>query len=81
MTCSFAPEVVVVIPDFVAVLRAVVGPDQWIALPPSHRTRWDTHPWDDLSMETLPLLHGGDIRRVLTQAVSLFGAASEGALR
>ena len=57
------------------------GPDQWIALPPSHGTRWDTHPWDDLSLEALPLLHGGDLRQTLTQAFSLFGASPEEALR
>jgi 8-oxo-dGTP pyrophosphatase MutT (NUDIX family) len=33
MTCSCVPEVVAVIPDFVAALRAVVGPDHLLWLP------------------------------------------------
>ncbi|MEE4543691.1 hypothetical protein V2S66_17145 [Streptomyces sp. V4-01] len=37
------------------------GPDQWIALPPSHGVHWDTHPWVDRTTSPVELLHGRDV--------------------
>ncbi|MFC5802291.1 hypothetical protein [Streptomyces formicae] len=48
-------------------LRA--GPDQWIAVPPSHGTRWDTPPWSEETHAPIPLLHGGDLRPQLSEAL------------
>lgn len=44
------------------------GPDQWIALPPSHGLRWDTHPWIEQTTTPLPLVHGDDVARHLRMA-------------
>ncbi|MEO3976373.1 hypothetical protein [Streptomyces sp. CAU 1734] len=38
------------------------GPEQWVALPPSQGTRWDTPPWADPAGEPVRLLHGSDVK-------------------
>jgi hypothetical protein len=44
------------------------GPEQSIALPPTHGNRWDTHPWIDNTSTAIPLLHGQDVGRRLAAA-------------
>lgn len=44
------------------------GPDQWVALPPSHGVRWDTHPWIEQTTMPVQLLHGQDAGRHLRAA-------------
>ncbi|MFD5509045.1 hypothetical protein ACFWIB_14880 [Streptomyces sp. NPDC127051] len=51
------------------------GPQQWIALPPSNGTRWDTPPWNEQTNDPIPLLHGGDVRAHLTEALAYEAAA------
>ncbi|MEU5160094.1 hypothetical protein AB0G74_10855 [Streptomyces sp. NPDC020875] len=45
------------------------GPTGWIALPPSHRTRWDTPPWHDRTGHPVLLPHGQEIRSHLLEAL------------
>ncbi|MFE7032420.1 hypothetical protein ACFU9Y_19090 [Streptomyces sp. NPDC057621] len=45
------------------------GPEGWIALPPSHRVRWDQEPWTDAAHTPCRLLHGRDVGHQLTQAL------------
>lgn len=45
------------------------GPGQWVALPPSHGTRWDSPPWHEQTHQPLPLLHGQDLLLPLTEAL------------
>lgn len=47
-----------------------IGPDQWVALPPSHGARWDTPPWDEQTYQPVPLLHGSTLRPVLAEALA-----------
>lgn len=44
------------------------GPDQWIAIPPSHGVRWDTQPWVEQTSTPAPLLNGRDVGRHLDTA-------------
>jgi hypothetical protein len=46
------------------------GPEQWIALPPSHGTRWDTPPWDEQTYTPLPLLHGARLQPHVADALT-----------
>ncbi|MFG2918571.1 hypothetical protein ACGF0D_37515 [Kitasatospora sp. NPDC048298] len=41
------------------------GPGDWIAVPPSHGTRWDTPPWVPQTNTPAVLLHGADVGRRL----------------
>ncbi len=52
------------------------GSRQWIALPPSHGTRWDTPPWNEQTSAPIPLLHGGDIRPRLAEAIGQVNVSS-----
>lgn len=52
------------------------GSQQWIALPPSHGNRWDTPPWNEQTSAPIPLLHGGDIRPHLAEAIGQVNAPS-----
>ncbi|MFD9688389.1 hypothetical protein ACFWXO_21845 [Kitasatospora sp. NPDC059088] len=54
-------------------VRIRSGPDDWIALPPSHGTRWDTPPWVLQTNSPVALLHGGDIGRHLEEPPDPFG--------
>ncbi|TLS46102.1 hypothetical protein FE633_11190 [Streptomyces montanus] len=45
------------------------GPEQWIALPPSHGARWDTPPWHEQTQDPLPLIPGGDLLGALASAL------------
>ncbi|MER6121508.1 hypothetical protein ABT173_02170 [Streptomyces sp. NPDC001795] len=45
------------------------GPEQWIALPPSHGARWDTPPWHEQTHDPLPLIPGGDLLEALATAL------------
>lgn len=47
------------------------GPEQWIALPPSHGTRWEQPPWHEQTQHPLPLIHGKDLLVPLGQALSV----------
>lgn len=49
------------------------GPQQWIPLPPTHDTGWDTPPWNEQTHAPTPLLHGGDIRPHLADALAQSG--------
>ncbi|MEU9033739.1 MULTISPECIES: hypothetical protein [unclassified Streptomyces] len=44
------------------------GPDQWIAVPPTHDVRWDTAPWVEHTATPVPLLHGRDVGQHLREA-------------
>ncbi|MFI9580623.1 hypothetical protein ACIHCQ_01970 [Streptomyces sp. NPDC052236] len=46
-------------------------PGQWVALPPSHGTRWDTPPWHEQTHQPVPLLHGRDLHEHLTEALGI----------
>ncbi|MFE7531101.1 hypothetical protein ACFU7Y_36140 [Kitasatospora sp. NPDC057542] len=46
------------------------GPSDWIAVPPSHGTRWDTPPWVPQTNHPTVLLHGADVGRRLAEAAS-----------
>lgn len=46
------------------------GPEQWLALPPSRGTRWDTPPWNEQTGHPVALLHGGDVRPHLDKALA-----------
>lgn len=41
------------------------GSGNWIAVPPSHGTRWDTPPWVPQTNSPVVLLHGADVGRQL----------------
>ncbi|MEU5193681.1 hypothetical protein AB0G86_06405 [Streptomyces scabiei] len=45
------------------------GPEQWVALPPSHGIRWEQPPWHEQTRQPLPLIHGNDLLFPLTQAL------------
>ncbi|MGW2421423.1 hypothetical protein ACWC0C_19615 [Streptomyces sp. NPDC001709] len=45
------------------------GPEQWVALPPSHGIRWDQPPWHEQTHQPLPLIHGKDLLLPLTEAL------------
>jgi hypothetical protein len=47
---------------------------QWVALPPTHGTRWDPPPWQEQTGVRLPLLHGGDVGRHMLAALNHVGA-------
>jgi hypothetical protein len=51
-------------------IEVSIGPDQWVALPPSHGTRWDTPPWDEQTGAPVSLLHGSTLRGLLAEAVA-----------
>ncbi|GAA3372094.1 hypothetical protein GCM10017744_102180 [Streptomyces antimycoticus] len=50
------------------VVKLRSGPDGWVALPPSHMTRWDTPPWDHQG-EPIELLDADDIHEPISLAV------------
>lgn len=52
------------------------GSGNWIALPPSHGLRWDTHPWVEQTTTPATLLHGDTLGRALRLA-----CRSEGVIR
>lgn len=54
------------------------GQGQWIALPPSHGTRWDTPPWNEQTRAPVTLLHGQDVRPHLAEAFARVPAQSAG---
>ncbi|MFC4507873.1 MULTISPECIES: hypothetical protein [Streptomyces] len=45
------------------------GPEQWVALPPSHGMRWEQPPWHDQTHHPLPLIHGKDLLAPLARAL------------
>ncbi|MEU9334073.1 hypothetical protein AB0D49_13075 [Streptomyces sp. NPDC048290] len=47
----------------------------WIALPPSHGTRWDTPPWLDATRAPRTLIHGGAVGRQLRDIITMSMAA------
>lgn len=49
------------------------GPEQWIPLPPTHGTRWDTPPWNEQTHQPVALLHGGDLKPHLAAALAQAG--------
>jgi len=51
-------------------VEVCIGPDQWVALPPSHGARWDTPPWDEQTGAPVQLLHGRALRGVLVEALA-----------
>lgn len=53
------------------------GPGAWVALPPSHGTRWDTPPWHEQTHEPLPLLHGKDLRPHITDVLVVASQAAD----
>jgi hypothetical protein len=56
-------------------VRVRTGPDQWVALPPSHGVTWDTPPWDELTGAPLFLPDAQDIRDELTTTLRQAGIA------
>ncbi|MFE6049379.1 hypothetical protein ACFQ6N_01320 [Kitasatospora sp. NPDC056446] len=46
------------------------GSGDWIAVPPSHGTRWDTPPWVPRANTPIPLLHGTEVGHCLSQGAS-----------
>ncbi|PJE96332.1 hypothetical protein CUT44_17515 [Streptomyces carminius] len=50
------------------------GTGGWVALPPSHGTRWDTPPWAEPAAAPLRLMHGRDIGCRLAEAFRCHGA-------
>ncbi|MEV5774203.1 hypothetical protein AB0L49_23585 [Streptomyces antimycoticus] len=51
------------------VVKVRSGPDQWVALPPSHGTRWDTPPWDEMTGEPVTLPDAAALSQPLTLAI------------
>ncbi|WP_019059927.1 hypothetical protein [Streptomyces prunicolor] len=52
-------------------LELRTGPDEWIALPPSHGLHWDTPPWMEQTGRPHPLLHGADVGRHLADVFKI----------
>ncbi|GAA0574498.1 hypothetical protein [Streptomyces mordarskii] len=50
------------------VVKLRTGPDGWVALPPSHKTRWDTPPWSSRG-EPVELPDARDVREPIALAV------------
>ncbi len=55
------------------------GPGHWVALPPTHGTRWDTPPWHEQTHRPLPLLHGRDLCDHLSEALRMAPTAGPAA--
>lgn len=52
------------------------GLDDWVALPPSHGSRWDTPPWCEQTGRPLPLLHAGEVDRHLRPILAMYPACA-----
>ncbi|WP_331753027.1 hypothetical protein OG440_39080 (plasmid) [Streptomyces sp. NBC_00637] len=57
------------------------GPEQWVALPPSHGIRWEQPPWHEQTHLALPLIHGKDLLVPLQQALRVAAEDSSGLSR
>lgn len=51
------------------------GAGHWIALPPSHGVSWDTPPWDEVTGDPIPLMHGHALKPYVTSALKAAGEA------
>lgn len=57
------------------------GPGQWVALPPTHGTRWDTPPWHEQTYRPVQLLHGRDLQDHLHEALRVAHEGAEADVR
>jgi hypothetical protein len=65
-----------------ACVEVRTGEDGWIALPPSHGTRWDTPPWLEATRTPRELLNGQEVGRHLREVIRMSTVArSRGARR
>ncbi|SOB88936.1 hypothetical protein [Streptomyces sp. 1331.2] len=55
------------------------GDRGWIAVPPSHGTRWDNLPWIEGTRKPQGLLHGRDMASALEEAARHYGTLEPGA--